>query len=85
MWNVARYFSGFFREYKIARRSNIHQKPNTATAETLTEITGTVTDSLTGEPIANATVDIADRVLLVVTDLDGYFLIDDLPEGDYLL
>ena len=75
----------FYREYKIARKSTIPVKPAATTAETLTEISGTVTDSVTGDPVANATIDIADRGLLVVSDQDGYYLIDELPHGDYFL
>jgi hypothetical protein len=75
----------FYREYKIARKSTIPAKPAATTVDTLTEISGTVTDSVTGDPVANATIDIADRGLLVVTDQDGYYLIDELPDGGYLL
>lgn len=75
----------FYREYKIARKSMIHTRTTATVAETLTDISGTVTDKLTGYPVANATIDIADRGLLVVTDEDGYYLIDELPDGKYLL
>ena len=75
----------FYREYKIARKSMIPARPTATTAETLTEISGTVTNSVTGDPIANATIDITDRGLLVVSDQDGYYLIDELPDGGYLL
>jgi hypothetical protein len=82
---VQELYPTFYREYKIARRSNIPRKPADSTEEMLTEITGTVTDSVTGEVIANATVDIADRGLIVITDMDGYFIFDEVPDGDYLL
>ncbi|MFA5973922.1 MAG: carboxypeptidase-like regulatory domain-containing protein [Lentimicrobiaceae bacterium] len=75
---------GLYREYLIARRIGARKKPET-NVNLLMDISGTVTDITTDEPVANATVDIAASELLTTTDADGYYLFEELPAGDYTL
>lgn len=75
---------GLYREYLIARRTGARKKQE-SNADLLMDISGTVTDITTGEPVANATIDIAASELLTTTDADGYYLFEELPSGDYTL
>ncbi len=49
------------------------------------EITGTVTDSATGYPIANATINIVDYELITTTDSDGCYMLEELEATTYLI
>lgn len=61
-------------------------KTKTGTTETDPgEISGSVTDSVTGFPIANATINIVDYSLIDTTDADGYFTLEELEGGTYLV
>jgi hypothetical protein len=73
-----------YREYLIARRTGARKKKEDET-ESFADISGVVTDITTNEPVANATIDIADRELLTTTDADGYYLFEELPTGDFIL
>ena len=75
---------GLYREYKIARSTGARKKQDNR-AELLSDISGTVTDIITGEPVANATVDVAERELITTTDADGYYQFDEVPVGDSTL
>ncbi len=63
--------------------SNAQSKPSTVT------IAGIVTDSITSKPISAATVavqSLTDKTIKnVVSDENGRYVIDQLPQGDYLL
>ena len=48
-------------------------------------IKGKVTDSVTIEPIIGAIVMIKDTHIGTATDLDGYFHLNNVPKGDYVL
>jgi hypothetical protein len=75
-------FPEFFREYKIARRSTIPRKPADKITEILADLSGTVT-TITGEPVAGATVLVTELNLVVTTDEDGYYLFDEVPVGAF--
>lgn len=75
---------GLYREYKIARSTGARKKQGSS-IELLSDISGTVSDITTGEPVANATVIIAEREVLTVTDSDGYYQFDEVPVGDSIL
>jgi len=49
------------------------------------EFSGTVTDSVTGEPVANATIYVVGQDMVVTTDADGFYLAEELPVGTYTL
>lgn len=72
-----------FREYMTLRRSE-SRKGNTGDDDTmLFEITGTVTVVNTGLPVEGATVEIAALNLTTETDEDGYYQLEDVPQGQY--
>lgn len=72
-----------FAEYTFLRkRKDPRAKPGSTEAE-LIEITGTVTDSITGLPVPNATISITDYSLVESTDSDGYYSLEDLAAGSY--
>jgi len=75
---------GLIREYLIARKTGARKKQKSDT-DLLAEISGTVTNIITGQPIANATVDIAGREMITTTDADGYYQFDEVPVGDSTL
>jgi len=72
---------GLLREYLIARHTGARKKQDSI-IDLLSEISGTVTDIITGSPVANATVDIAERELITTTDADVYYQFDEVPVGD---
>jgi len=47
------------------------------------EIFGVVKDSVSGEPLAEATVNLLDHSYVVLTNEDGSFNFDELPAGSY--
>jgi hypothetical protein len=47
------------------------------------DISGTVTDSLTGNPITFATINLIEQASVLETDADGYYLFDELTSGSY--
>jgi TonB-dependent receptor len=49
------------------------------------KIAGLLEDATTGEPLAGANVQIVGTALGAATDLDGVFLISNVPPGDYTL
>src|SRR5579862_3614310 len=55
-------------------------------ATKFSKLTGTVTDSVTHKPIANATI-VVDTVLTATSDANGAFSIDKVPSGivDYVI
>lgn len=46
---------------------------------------GTVSDNVTGEPVANATVLITELNLVNTTDEAGYYLFDEVPVGSFTI
>jgi hypothetical protein len=78
-------FPDFFRDYKIARRSPLPRKATAKPEEILSEISGTVTDTATSEPVIGATVLVTELNLVVTTDEDGYYLFDEVPVGAFTI
>lgn len=78
-------YPAYFRDFNIARRSNIPRKPADKVVEMLTDISGIVTTGANGEGVANATVMITELNQVVTTDLDGYYLLEDVPTGVFTL
>jgi len=72
------------REYLIARRTGARKKLEN-TVDLLAEFSGTITDIITGLPVANVTVDIAERKMITTTDSDGYYQFDEVPVGDSII
>jgi hypothetical protein len=68
----------------LRKRKSSKSKPGT-TIEEPAEIAGTVTDSVTGFPVANATINIVDFNLIATTDADGCYILDELEAGTYLI
>lgn len=73
-----------YREYIIARRST-YAKRKVIETEILTDISGMVTESNTGAPVANATAMITELTQVVTTDEDRYYLFDEVPAGTFTL
>ena len=70
----------FFSNYMFLRKRK-SSKPNTEIPDEPAEIAGTVTDSVTGFPVANATINIVEFGLIATTDADGCYIIDELEAG----
>ncbi|MDD2962852.1 MAG: carboxypeptidase-like regulatory domain-containing protein [Bacteroidales bacterium] len=70
--------------YRNLRRLN-RRKPSTGTAVVETNLSGTVTDSLTGEPVNEAVVRSTDNFYETTSDADGYYLLDELEAGPLLV
>jgi hypothetical protein len=75
----------FYREFKIARRYPIASKPAAGVNEILAELSGTVTDGATGQPVEGATVMVTGLNMVAVTDEDGYYLFEDVPVGSFAI
>jgi hypothetical protein len=72
------------REYLIARHAGASKKKNNQ-SEQSAEISGTITDIVTGLPVANATVDIAALELITTTDEDGFYIFEEIPAGSLII
>lgn len=68
----------------LRKRKPSKSKPRNP-ADDPAEIAGTVTDSITGYPIANATINIVDYDLMTTTDSDGCYILDELEATTYLV
>lgn len=49
------------------------------------DISGQVTDAITGEPIVNANISLIEHTYVLQTDKDGNYIFDELPENTYTL
>jgi hypothetical protein len=78
-------YTDYFRDYKIARRSPLPRKASGKPEEVLTDLSGTATDTATGEPVKDATVLITELNLVTTTDEDGYYLFDEVPVGAFTI
>jgi len=68
-----------FERYRLLRQ---HKKGSKTETEVFTDVSGTVTNAVTGAAVEGAKVWIVNRdEEAVVTDADGYFLIDDPEPG----
>lgn len=73
----------FFNAYFTVREKKRRKRKSTSNDSQLCEITGTVTDSVTGLPIDNAVINLASPETILYTDEDGYYLVEDLVAGTY--
>ncbi|HOW31192.1 MAG TPA: carboxypeptidase-like regulatory domain-containing protein [Bacteroidales bacterium] len=73
----------FYSAYATARGFKHRKKRRSNTNTELAEITGTVTDSITGLPLANAVINLAAPETIVNTDEDGMYALDELEAGTY--
>lgn len=73
----------FYRDYMLVRGSRKRKKRTPKTEPG--DISGTATDSVTGLPIANATINVLEQEAAYTTDDDGYYLIDELEAGSYTI
>jgi hypothetical protein len=64
----------FLRERKSSKKSSVSE-------EEPAEIMGTVTDSVTGLPIANANISIVEHNAIETTDADGCYVLEEIPAG----
>ena len=64
----------------LRKRKSPKSKSGTITGEPV-EIAGTVTNSVTGLPVANATINIIDYGLIATTDADGCYILDEIEAG----
>ena len=71
-------------EYMQARVKK-RAKRKTGNISATAEISGTVTDAATGNPVANATISLIEQGQVLVTDEEGDYLFDELPAGNYTL
>lgn len=74
-----------YRDYRIARRSPISSRSSAQNNEVLADISGNVVRTSDNKPIAGATVMITSLNLNAVTDEDGYYLIEEVPAGNFSL
>lgn len=72
-----------YAEYTTLRRKTGRRKP--AAADDTADISGSVTDALTGQPIAGASVGLVEQGSLTETDADGLFFFEELGTGNYNL
>lgn len=84
-WMVEKHQSSepvLYERYRLLRKYRKGSKQ----AEVFTDISGTVTDGVTGKPIAGALVFVVGNDdVNATTDADGYYLIDDPAPGAYQL
>ena len=85
-WMVEKYKSTapvLYERYRMLRQ--VKKGSSTTTAE-FTELSGTVTDARSGEAIRGAVVQLLEvSAYDATTDVDGYYLIDELLPGSYQL
>jgi hypothetical protein len=71
-------------EYMFLRKRK-RKRAIKSVADNPCDISGTVTDSETGEPLANAIITLLVPETVVETDADGYYLLDELQAGELTL
>jgi hypothetical protein len=75
-------FPEFYNAYTTAREPKKRTKKGIINTD-LVDISGTVTDSVTGLSIANAIITLLEEESVFTTDEDGYYEIDELAAGKY--
>jgi hypothetical protein len=68
--------------YTTLRR---RRKPRSRTGEKpgFSDISGTVTDAVSGQPVAGAQITLLQQASVTDTDADGFFALEELHEGNY--
>ena len=75
-------FPEFYNAYVTARGMRRRRRKKAGIAEPC-EISGTVTDSTTGLPLANAIINLLTPETIETTDDDGVYVIEELEPGEY--
>jgi hypothetical protein len=78
-------FPEFYNAYTTVREHKKRTKKKGVINTGLADITGTVTNSVTGLPIANAIIRLIGDESVFTTDEDGYYEIDELEAGKYIV
>jgi len=78
-------FPDLFRDYMLVRGRRKRKKRVIKDSSITGEFSGTVTDSKTGFPVANAIINILEQEAVFTTDVDGFYLIEELEPGTYTL
>jgi hypothetical protein len=78
-------FPDLYASFRRLRRPRPAQHTNGSADLGDSDISGTVTDALTGLPIAGASVTLVQHGSVFNADEDGYYLFDELPTGDYTI
>lgn len=76
-------FPGFYNAYTTARTPRKSRKKKSAVNPALCDISGTVTDGVSGLTLPNVTINLQGYDLSCTTDADGYYLFDELSAGNY--
>ncbi len=76
-------FPEFYGQYMFLRKRKYKRSRNGSTDAEPCEITGTVTNSVTKLPLANAVINLLTPETIVTTDEDGMYVIEDLEAGEY--
>ena len=76
-------FPDLFKEYMLVRGSRKRRKRIIINESSSGDISGVVTDSLSGLPVANVTLNLLEHETAYLTDADGYYLIDELAAASY--
>lgn len=77
-------FPALYSEYMFLRKFKRKRPAGTEVPEAC-DISGTVTDSLTGIALPNAVITLLTPETVVETDHDGYYLLDELQAGEYTI
>jgi hypothetical protein len=72
---------GLYNEYMFLRKRK-RKRPGNSEAAQLCDISGTVTDSVTGLPLPNAVITLLSPETVVQSDEDGYYLLDELQAAE---
>jgi len=78
-------FPEFYGQYMFLRKRRYKRSRNGNGATELCEISGTVTDSVSGQPLTGAVINLASPESIAHTDDDGYYLMDELAAGEYVV
>lgn len=78
-------FPELFREYMLVRGSRKRRKRPAADDLQSGDISGTITDSVSGLPLANVIINLVGYETAYTSDDDGYYLLEELVAGTYTL
>lgn len=78
-------FPDLYASFRRLRRPRPAQHTNGNADLGDSDISGTVTDALTGLPVEGATITLVQHGSVINADEDGYYLLDELPTGDYTI
>jgi hypothetical protein len=84
VFNCKETFPAFYNEYTTSRARKKYTRKKAVTTKT-SDISGTVTSSVDGAPVANALVSLKGNDTVYTTDEDGYYEIDEVVAGDCII